>query len=279
MGRGPQVKTAAYDLGNPAGREDLVDALTMHPPRLDLAALAIAKLGNSELDYEPSLARLDALAAKVSQRIDRGAAEALTSVLAGEEGFEGDRVVYGSPENSFLDQVLERRRGLPILLSVLYIEVGRRAGLQVTGVALPGHFIVLVEDSLVDPFNKGQLLTREDCQRIVKRASPSFDFTDEMLVPPSARAIAARMLNNLKSSWLQQAETDAALSAVDMLLTLFPKHPSELRLRAGLLMELGAFRASLSDIETCLAEVPAPPDLESLMKTADSLRERIGRLH
>lgn len=273
------MKNTAYELGNPPGREDLADALAMNAPRLDLAALAIARLGNPDLDYEPSLARLDALAAKVSERIDRGAVEALTSVLAAEEGFEGDRVIYDLPANSFLDQVLERRRGLPILLSVLYIEVGRRAGLQVTGVALPGHFIVLVEDSLVDPFNKGTLVTREDCQRIVKSASPSSDFSDEMLVPPSARAIAARMLNNLKGTWLQHAETDAALSAVDMLLTLFPNHPSELRLRAGLLMELGAFRAALADVETCLRQVPLPPDFEALTKTAAGLRERIGRLH
>ena len=270
---------AAYELGNPPGREELLHALAEQPPRLDLATLAIAKLGNATLDIAPSLANLEALGQRVAERKERGAAEALTSVLADEEGFEGDRVVYDLPANSFLDQVLERHRGLPILLSVLYLEVGRRAGLPVSGLALPGHFIVRVGEELVDPFNGGKRLTIADCQRIVKRAAPSADFNKTMLASPSPKAIATRILNNLKGSWLQRAETDAALCAVDLLLALAPNHPSELRLRAGLLMELGAFRAALSDIETCLKEKPPPVDAMSLVKTAEGLRDRVGQLH
>ncbi len=272
------LKTA-YELGKPPGRDELLDALARQPPRLDLAALAIAKLGNPSLDFSNSLRRLDELGRAVSARVARGHAEALTSVLADDEEFEGDHVVYDLPANSFLDQVLERRRGLPILLSVLYIEVGRRAGIPVSGVGLPGHFVVKVDDTVIDPFNRGKKLSADDCDEIVKRAAPSSRFTDELLHPQSTRSMVWRMVNNVKAAWLQRALTDEALSAVDLLLALSPNHPAELRLRAGLLLELGAFRAALSDIETCLKEQPAPPDVLSLVKTAESLRERVGRLH
>jgi len=273
------VISAPYELGNPPGRDELLHALAQQTPRLDLATLAIARLGNPPLDVAPSLAKLDALGERVRQLSEHGAAEALTTVLGEQEGFEGDRVVYDLPANSFLDQVLERHRGLPILLSVLYLEVGRRAGLSVSGVALPGHFIVRVGEELIDPFNSGKRLTVAECQLIVKRASASAEFDKRMLAAPTPKAIATRILNNLKGSWLQRSETDAALCAVDLLLALTPNHPSELRLRAGLLMELGAFRAALTDVETCLKEKPTPPDAISLMKTAEGLKRKVGRLH
>jgi regulator of sirC expression with transglutaminase-like and TPR domain len=269
----------AYELGNPPGRDLLLSALNHVPPRLDLAALAIARLGTPTLDNGPSLARLDALAASVADRLQEGPIAALTGVLAGDEGFEGDRVTYDLAANSYLDQVLERRRGLPIALSVVYLEVARRVGLEASGVALPGHFVVQVAGTVLDPFNSGKKLSAEACDRIVKRASPSASFSEEMLRPPSVRAIATRMINNLKGSWLQRAQTDKALCAVDLLLSLTPNHPSELRLRAGLLMELGAFRAALSDIEKCLAEQPTPPDFNALVKAAEGLRDRVGQLH
>ncbi len=268
-----------YELGNPPGRNELLEALAMRPPRLDLAALAIARLGNPDLDFTAPLRRLDSLGNRVRNRIGHDPVEALISVLADEEGFDGDHVVFDHPMNSFLDVVLERRRGLPILLSVLYLEVARRAGLEATGVALPGHFVVQVNQVLVDPFNNGKRLTERDAQRIVARASSSAEFSAQMLKPPSHRAVATRILNNLKGSWLQRNDTDDALGAVDLLLALSPSHPSELRLRAGLLMELGAFRAALFDIETCLRETPPPPDHAALLRTADGLRQRVGQLH
>ncbi len=272
---------APYEVGNPPGRDALLEALALTPPRLDLAALAIARLGDASLDINASLTKLDRLAERVAARIDElGAVDALVSVLGVDEGFEGDRVIYDLPENSFLNQVLERRRGLPIVLSVVYLEVGRRAGLSAHGVALPGHFVVMLDEVVIDPFDGGARLTLTDCERIVRKAS-SLDIaqlTAAMLEPTAPRAIVLRMLNNLKSAWLQRSETEAALCAVDMVLALLPNQPSDLRLRAGLLMELGAFRAALNDIETCLRE-PTPPDLRSLEKTAQNLRDRIGQLH
>ncbi len=273
------MTSKTYEVGNPPGRDELLEALAMRPPRLDLIALAISRLGNPELDFEGPLRRLDSLANRVRARAGDDPVASLISVLADEEGFEGDHVVFDHPMNSFLDVVLERRRGLPILLSVLYLEVARRAGLEAGGVALPGHFVVQVEKVLIDPFNNGKRLTERDAQRIVKRASSSAQFSAEMLRPPSAKAIATRILNNLKGSWIQRNDTDEALSAVDMLLVLSPRHPSEVRLRAGLLMELGAFRAALTDIESCLTETPQPPDYAALVRTAKGLRDRVGQLH
>jgi regulator of sirC expression with transglutaminase-like and TPR domain len=269
--------TRPYELGHPPGRVELLDALSMEPPRLDLAALAIARLGNEALDQSKALATLDALAARVRGRLHGNGLEALTSVLADDEGFTGDDATAFAPENSYLDQVLRRRRGLPITLSVLYIEVGRRAGLTVKGIGLPGHFVARLDDQYFDPFHQGRPLTEEACRQLVQRSGSSFD--PRHLEPVTAQAICWRMLNNLKSTWLHRAEPEEALRPVDLLLALSPGHPSELRLRAGLLIDVGAFRAALADVEACLRLTTNPPDRESLTATAATLKKRIGLLH
>ena len=269
--------TRPYALGHPPGRAELLDALSMEPPRLDLAALAIARLGNEALDLPRALATLDALAARVRGRLHGTGLDALTSVLADDEGFTGDDTTAFAPENSYLDQVLRRRLGLPITLSVLYIEVGRRAGLAVKGIGLPGHFVARLDDQYFDPFHQGRPLTIEACRELVLRSGASFD--PRHLEPVTTQAICWRMLNNLKSAWLHRAEPEQALKPVDLLLALSPGHPAELRLRAALLMDLGAFRAALADVEACLRLAVDPPDRERLTATAETLKRRIGLLH
>lgn len=268
-----------YQLGQPPGLEELADALGKKPPRLDLAAIAVARLGNRALAPAPLLERLDALAARVLAHRGLGELPALTRVLVEEEGFEGDRQDYRNPRNSFLDAVLERRRGLPILLSIVYLEVGRRAGIGVEGLALPGHFVARVGATIFDPFNRGKVLDEGACEAIVERFQPGAGLSPELLRPPTVRAIAWRVLNNLKTGWLASGAHEDALRAVDLMLAVEPGHLGELRVRAGLLTELGAYRAALADLERCLAATPPPRDEATLRRAAEELRERIRMLH
>lgn len=269
-------------------RELLLRALGAEPPRLDAAVLGIAALEYPEMDLRHCERSLGALARRVrSHRGGDGVAEgvqALRSVLADEEGFRGNREDARDPDNSFLNVVLERRVGLPISLCVLYLEVARRAGVPLYGVSFPGHFLVAsdLEDGrklVLDPFHGGALLTVAGCEGLLARVAPRVKFSPSMLVPATARAIVYRMLNNLKRVYLDKGDGNRALGVVDLMLTLAPDHPGELRTRAAILSALGAYRAALRDVERCLELSPGAPDHDSLETTARALRHRVELLN
>ncbi|WP_235216986.1 SirB1 family protein [Archangium violaceum] len=272
-------------------RERLVSALAADPPRLDLAALAIATLNRPELDTSAYLHTLDALAARVQLEMERhtGHGEvlagltALRHVLADIEGFSGNEDDYQAPENSFLDQVLERKVGLPITLSVVYLEVARRAGIPLYGVPFPGHFLVACSAGdhklVVDPFHGGEILTEEGCKELLERVAPQLRFNPSMLAPAPVELITYRMLSNLRRVFLERDESERGLAVVDLLLMLAPNHPGELRTRAALLANLGAYRAALKDVERCLELSPEAPDRDRLELTARELRERAELLN
>ncbi|WP_257462605.1 SirB1 family protein [Archangium lipolyticum] len=273
-------------------RERLVSALAADPPRLDLAALAIATINRPSLDASAYLHTLDALAARVQLEMERDAGHgevlagltALRHVLADIEGFRGNEDDYQAPENSFLDQVLERKVGLPITLSVVYLEVARRAGIPLYGVPFPGHFLVACETGddhklVVDPFHGGEILTEEGCRELLQRVAPQLKFNPSMLAPAPVELIAYRMLSNLRRVYLERDEGEHGLAVVDLLLMLAPNHPGELRTRAALLANLGAYRAALKDVERCLELSPDAPDRDRLELTARELRERAALLN
>lgn len=272
-------------------RERLLSALAADPPRLDLAALAIATLNRPELDTSAYLHTLDALAARVQLEMERhtGHGEvlagltALRHVLADIEGFSGNEEDYQAPENSFLDQVLERKVGLPITLSVVYLEVARRAGIPLYGVPFPGHFLVACSAGdhklVVDPFHGGEILTEEGCKELLERVAPQLRFNPTMLSPAPVELITYRMLSNLRRVYLERDESERGLAVVDLLLMLAPNHPGELRTRASLLANLGAYRAALKDVERCLELSPEAPDRDRLELTARELRERAELLN
>ncbi len=184
-------------------------------PPLDELALALAGAFR-EVDAEAALEELDGLGAEVAARLDaaEGSAEvqvrACVEVLAGAHGFTGDDETYDSPDNSMLDVVLQRRRGLPILLSVVYLEVGRRAGVPLAGLGLPGHFVVGhlggATPLVIDPFADGK--------RLVEDVAPGW------LDPWPAPAIAMRMLNNLIATYQRRGDLGATLRAAEMRLAL-----------------------------------------------------------
>jgi regulator of sirC expression with transglutaminase-like and TPR domain len=169
---------------------------------LDVAALCIAAQAHRGLDVDEWSARLDVLAA----RCPTATFDGLRAHLFEHEGFHGDIDHYADPENSFLDSVIERRRGIPITLSVLMIAIGRRIGVDVLGVGMPGHFLVLDGargDVWCDPFHGGALLDAEGCRRRFDLVyGGSLPFEPGFLAPTPSPAIVARMLANLERSEL-----------------------------------------------------------------------------
>jgi hypothetical protein len=185
-------------------RERFVDAVNRPAAEvpLDVAALCIAARAHPGLDIDAALADLDALAA----RCPDPTFEAVRIHLFEREGFLGNLDRYADPENSFLDSVLERRRGIPISLSVLMIAVGRRLGVDVQGVGMPGHFLVLDAargDVWCDPFHSGAVLDADGCRRQFELVyGGALAFQPAFLAPTPAPAIVARMLANLERSEL-----------------------------------------------------------------------------
>src|SRR5262245_55626047 len=180
--------------------EKFADALSAPPDlvRLDIAALCIAASAHPGLDIDAECHRLDTLAASCPDPTF----DALRRHLFSSEGFRGNTVNYADPENSFLDSVLARRLGIPITLSVVTIEVGRRLGIDIRGVGMPGHFLVkehAADSTWCDPFNGGALIGVDACQRLFASVhGDARGFHPAYLAPTSSHAIVARILTNLE---------------------------------------------------------------------------------
>jgi regulator of sirC expression with transglutaminase-like and TPR domain len=208
---------------------------------LDVAALLIGAWEHEGFDVEPHRRALDALAARSAPIVDaadspREAGRALARTLFAELGFRGNTRDYYDPRNSFLAQVLDRRLGIPITLSVLYVEVARRLGLAVAGVGFPGHFLVRVDGGhdplILDPFGGGAPLDRPALEALLVRSSgPDARLDDISFAPASKRAILVRMLNNLASIYGRDGDTRRSLETLERLAAL---DPSDARIAASL---------------------------------------------
>jgi regulator of sirC expression with transglutaminase-like and TPR domain len=232
-------------------------------------------------DVGRCLARLDEMGEEARARILRGGpkVEALNRYLFDEQRFEGNESDYYDPRNSMLHRVLERRTGIPITLSIIYIEVGRRAGLSVEGVGLPGHFIVRATEGggaslLVDPFNR-KLTDEEECQ---KRLDLIYDgrieLSDEHLRAVGARSILSRALGNLKAVYAQAQLFHRTLSAVERILLLNPHDLEERRDRGILLAQLGRLPEAIAETQTYLNLAPDAPDAESVQEQLKRMKIR-----
>ena len=256
-------------------RRDLVDALTAisRSPGTGLAqaAFVIARIEYPRLDASPYLSRLDAMGEAARRRIEQhisdtsdagvlGRVTALNSYLFDEEGFVGNREKYEDPRNSCLNEVMERRTGIPITLSLLYMEVAQRAGLHVDGINFPGHFLVRCPDAgsrapgiIIDPFHGGALLSEHDCRLLLQRHVGSEIAFDEALLAPATRPqIIVRMLLNLKRIYVHMRSFPQAREVTEMLLALSPSALSELRDRGLLAYHLNDLSAALHDLQQYL---------------------------
>ena len=249
---------------------DLERALSAPGDRIAPAALVIARIEHPHLDARPHLEQLDEFGVEASRRLEgvetaRARVNALNRYMFGALGFAADREPCLDPRNNFLNVVLKRRVGIPLTLSIVYIEIGRRAGLPLEGVAFPGHFLVRCAAGspeaeatlIIDPFNGGKLLSQGDCLALLREhAGEEARWHASLLAPAGRRAIAARMLSNLKRSYVALRSFAQARKAADLLLALDPSAIAELRDRGLLSYHLDDLSAALRDLEKYLALIP-----------------------
>jgi regulator of sirC expression with transglutaminase-like and TPR domain len=286
--------------------EQLVDAADRPGPDLAAPAFLIARLEFPRLDPGPYLDRLESMGDAALQKIavDPGheaplaaRVDALNRYLFNELGFSGNRDHYDDPRNSCLNEVLDRRTGIPITLSLVYIEVARRAGLRAEGVNFPGHFLVRTLNDLhtddpddgliVDAFNGGALLNEHDCRVLLKRHTGSETaWEPALLARATRRQILVRMLLNLKQLYVRWRSFPQARAVSDLLLTLSPSAVSELRDRGVLAYYMNDFPAALKDLEGYLrvAKLGEPTDeqrkdREQIWEHVKALRRRVASLN
>jgi regulator of sirC expression with transglutaminase-like and TPR domain len=256
--------------------------------RLARAALLIAAAEQPGLDVDRYLTRLDALADAAEPA--RRAADALSRLhrlrefLFEEQGFAGDRTDYFDPRNSHLNEVLDRRLGIPITLSLVLIEVGRRLGLEMDGIGLPGHFITGAriggEQVLLDPFNRGALLTVEACGQVVKRAlGRPVRLLPEHFAPVDSRQFLTRMLANLKGIYWRQEAWDKVVRVIDRMLALNPAAAGERRDRGAAWSNMGRLERGVADWERYLTEFPHAADHDQVRSQLRRVRQKLAQLN
>ena len=245
--------------------DDELDLLT--------GALLIARDAHPGLDLAEQRARLEALARPLakhglSRMPPTVQARLLSDYLYVVCGFHGAKADYYDPRNSFLNDVLDRRTGIPITLAVVYIEVARQLGVDALGVGFPGHFLVRLgtqpgdpsavrdEPVIVDPFDQGRLLDARALSDLLRRAKVRTPLSNEMLEPARTRHVVARMLMNLRGIYTGLGDKQRLLVVLDRLIDLLPELTSELLERASLYERLGAPAAALSDYQRYLEVDP-----------------------
>jgi regulator of sirC expression with transglutaminase-like and TPR domain len=256
---------------------------------LAAAALVIAADEYPDLDVEHYLERLDVMAEHVRRRVDPNMAaedkiRLLSRFLFREVGFKGNRENYYDPRNSYLNDVIERRVGLPITLSVIYLEVGRRLGFPLFGVGLPGHFICKWYDReqeiYVDPFSGGEIVDEFGVMRLIGDTREArMQLRREWLAPVGPRYILTRILNNLKQIFLKEDNAAKSLRVIEKLLALDPESEENLRAAGLLSYRLGSFRHAADLIAEYLLRYPEATEAVQIRAYLPSLWAVIGKMH
>ena len=239
--------------------------------------MLIAQEEQPELDIPAYLNRLDELAATVRARLPESPAFAdiiqeLNTLLFREEGLAGNQSDFGDPRNSFLNEVLDRKLGIPITLSVVYIEVGTRLGVPLVGVGFPGHFVVKYADSqgetVLDPFIGGIILTQEQLEDKLRTMygpqNPFLSQISQLLAPVDKKDILIRMLRNLKQIYMQKEDMQRALSVMERLLLVAPDHPIEIRDRGAIHHRMGHQQLAVRDFQRYLQLAPKAEDAKAI---------------
>lgn len=280
----------------------LVDALAAVLDRepLDLAhaALIVARIEHRTLLPEPTLDRLAALGEAAARRIAgcgsvRERVLALNHFLFNEQGFAGNRSHYNDFRNSLLNDVVERRLGIPVTLGLVYQQVARHAGVEVFGVSFPGHFLLRVREGpgressqalILDPYDGGRPLTLADCNALlIRQIGDQARFTRALLDPCTSREWLARILTNLKRIYVDARSFPHARLAADLLVSVEPTVASELRDRGLLAYHLEDYPTALRDLEQYLKRrVWRKDDKEEhalLTQHVKTIRERVAGLN
>jgi regulator of sirC expression with transglutaminase-like and TPR domain len=234
------------------------------PGALARACLLVARGEYPHLDPTMPLEELARLSQRVHETIDRGVNppwRALAEVLGRGEGYHGNAADYDNPENSYINRVLVLRHGLPILLSIVWVEVARGAGIPAVGIGLPGRFIVQIgrgkHARLVDPYAGGRTLTSAQAMEIAVQATGDPSLTPvEVLIPATPRATMLRVLTNLRNAYCKRGDTKRQLRIVSDQLALAPSDPHLLGLRGELRALSDDVSGGLEDLNQALARLP-----------------------
>lgn len=235
------------------------------------AALYIAQEEYPDLEVAPYLKQLSDMAAAIdqqlgSERYPLKVIQAINHYLYEELGFTGNSQNYYDPRNSFLNQVLDRRTGIPITLSLIYLEVAQHLGLPMVGVGMPGHFLVrpVVNEMVlfVDPFYRGEILFAQDCQeRLAQIFGAGMTLNPAFVEPIGSHQFLRRLLTNLKQIYLQQNQVHECLAAIEKILMVVPDAWLERRDRGLLYYQLGDWSACRQDLEAYLKGHPQAEDI------------------
>lgn len=250
------------------------------------AALLIAADHHPEFDLDTCHKQIAALAEEARDQIQvqqeiHAVARQLCDFLYREAAYSGDYGDYYNPDNSYLDRVLQRRKGIPITLALVYIAVGRHLGLKIEPVGFPGHFLVkLVGDQevILDPFS-GQVLSEDDCRELLNSCTQgTVAFKPEHLDSVGNREVVRRILGNLKSIYLGRKELDQALAICDQLLLISKDSPRDIIDRAYVLEKMDCHAAAAEDLEYLLTLAPPPQVSKSIREKITELRSQGGSL-
>ena len=245
-------------------------------------ALLIAATEYPDLDVDGQLGVLDSLAAGVADRLSPEqdplyCLNTLSEYLSDDLGFRGNTEEYYDPRNSFLNEVLSRRLGIPITLALVFIEVGKRVGIPLLGVGMPGHLLVMhpeVEGLFIDPFHRGVLLSEEECAERMRQATGAEIAWDvRFLTPLNNRQYVARILRNLKAIYWRDQDAERGLAMSERLVALYPQSAQERRDRGLMHLRLGQHTEALNDLEFYLAGAPSNADAEDIRKLLNRIRE------
>jgi len=253
------------------------------------AALAIARTEYPDLDIDAYAARIDELAHQVALQVPdlnpQRTMAALNRVLFDEARLRGNRDDYYDPRNSFLNDVLDRGLGIPITLAVIYMEVARRVGFPLAGVGMPGHFLLkhVADDgreTLIDCFNRGDILSPQECQqRLDEIYSGEMVLRREFLHPINRRQTLTRMLNNLKTVYLSTRNFRKALPIADLILVIYPRSPEDVKQRALLRYSLNLHKLAAEDLEEYLHMSPEASDADEIRQMALNIRRMLALMN
>lgn len=252
---------------------------------LDEISLLVAREKYPELQFENYLARLDEFASRAELHVKnvqggRQIVEALNNYLFADEGFRGNTSDYYNPSNSFFNDVLDRRTGIPLTLSILYAEIGRRLGLPLAVVGFPGHALVRYRDRhetfFIDPFYSGKILTAEDCKLLLSEMyGEQLLFRPEYLNPATKREVLIRMLSNLKIIYMSKKEFEMALNILNKMLLFDPLGADSIKERGMVHYQLECYSSALKDFETYLVKEPTAADRSFIEECIAELRPKV----
>ena len=238
---------------------------------IDLArgALYIAGEDGQDTDVEASIRALDELAIGASEGLEPSMdmptkLARLGMYLGLKEGYRGDTIDYYNPQNVYLDRVLERRKGIPITLSLIYMEVALRLGIVCEAIGLPGHLVIRAGDPemglFMDPFHRGRLLSKDDCLELISEMyGERVEIRNEFFQPYTKKQFLTRMLANLKNMHIRRKNYAEAIAAADRMALIDPNLGSNLKERAWMFRETGQHRKAVDDLQ---AYLKLQPDLE-----------------